>query len=104
GGDFEMPHGVASSARTMAHGLRAQLRWMKNDLAGAKADAEQVPEGFVAWVTREDVPDRRNKAFEAGGGPGGGRFAEVVGVIDWWSGQPNPVTGQPWPEIIPFTG
>jgi hypothetical protein len=104
GGDFAVPFGVSTSARTMAYGLRAQLRWMKGDMAGAKADAERVPTGFTAWVTREDVPDRRNRAFEAGGGPGGGRFAEVIGVIDWWRGPANPVTGQNWPNLIPFTG
>src|SRR5688500_16429016 len=38
-GDFAMPHGIASSARNMTYGLRAQVRWMKGDMAGAAADA-----------------------------------------------------------------
>jgi hypothetical protein len=29
----------------------------------------------------------------------------VNGPINYWDGEePNPVTGQPWPDIIPFTG
>jgi hypothetical protein len=103
GADFAVPYGVSTSARNMAYGIRAQIRWMKGDLAGARADAERVPRGFVAYVTRDDTPSRRNFAFEAGGG-GGGAFAEVNGVNDWWKGQPNPATGQPWPAVIPFTG
>ena len=100
-GDFAMPLGVASSAETMAYGLRAQMRWMAGDAAGALADARQVPQGFVAWVTRENTPARRNRAWWDGTNV---QSAGVYGVNDWWSGLPNPATGEPWPTPIPFTG
>jgi hypothetical protein len=34
-------------------------------------------------------------------------FSGMLGVNDWWDPSvrsPNPVTGQPWPDPIPFTG
>ncbi len=102
GGDFVMPFGVSTSALNMAYGLRAQLRWQKGDMAGAKLDAEKIPKGFRAFITRESVPDRRNVAYDAGGG-GGGAYAEVLGLNDWWKGT-NPVTGKAWPTPLPFTG
>ena len=98
-----MPYGISTSARNLAYGLRAQVRWMKGDLANAKLDAERIPQGFRALVTREDLPDRRNIAAEAGAGIGS-KFAEAIGTIDWWKGAPNPVTGKAWPAVIPFTG
>jgi hypothetical protein len=108
-GDFALPNGIASSARTMTHGLRAQVRWFKGDAQGALADAAQVPQGFVAYVTREDGINstsannttRQNRGWVSG--TGGGWF-ELYDPIDWWQGLPNPVTGQPWPTVIPFTG
>ena len=88
-----------SSAMTMAYGLRAQARWMAGDMAGALADAQQVPQGFVAYVTRE--PNRRNYlAFNRNQGS----FLDLYDPIDWWPGGTNPATGQPWPDVIPFTG
>jgi len=100
-GDFALPSGVSTSARNMALGLRAQVRWMAGDNAGALADAAQVPPSFVAWVTRDATPARRNKPFYAGTLV---RWAELYGVIDWWNGLPNPETGQAWGTPIPFTG
>lgn len=101
-GDFAMPFGIASSARAMTYGLRAQVRWMAGNEAAAAADAAQVPDGFTAYVTREARPGRRNLAWAAGNGQ---FFARLLDVNDWWQGsQPNPVTGQAWPSIIPFTG
>ena len=98
-GDFALPYGIASSAATMAYGLRAQLRWMARDKAGALADAQRVPKGFVAVATRE--PGTRNNSpwFEGTST----RRQELLGVNDKWKGT-NPVTGQPWPSPIPFTG
>ena len=101
GGDFALPYDIASSARAMAYGLRAQVKWMRGDLAGAAADAAQVPEDFEAYVTREATPDRRNMPYFAGTLS---RYVEIHDPVDWWDGPPNPVTGQPWPEVIPFTG
>jgi hypothetical protein len=108
--DFPLQNGISTSARTMAYGLRAQVRWMKGDLTGARTDAEQVPTGFVAWVTREagltstganDVT-RQNRGWYSGTG---GAFFEVYDPIDWWkSTVPNPVTGRVWPAILQFTG
>ena len=101
GGDFEMPYAAASSARTMAYGLRAQVRWMAGDAEGARADAEQVPPGFVAYVTRDGDAGRRNTAWLISSF---GVNMLMYDVIDFWEGPPNPVTGQPWPNPIPFTG
>lgn len=100
-GDFALQNGISPSARNLAYGLRAQVRWMAGDEVGALADAEQVPQGFVAYVTRESGPERRNIGWYSGTSGG---FLELADPIDWWSGPPNPVTGQPWPDVIPFTG
>lgn len=101
GGDFALPHGIASSAESMAYGLRAQVRWMAEDFTGALADAERVPSGFVAWVTRDAGPQRWNRGWTSGSGGG---FFELYDPIGWWQGLPNPLTGESWPEVIPFTG
>jgi hypothetical protein len=101
GGDFAMPYGIASSAKNMALGLRAQVRWMKGDKPGALADAALVPRGFVAWVTRDMGPARRNQAYWDGPNF---RFARLLETHDWWQGSPNPVTGRAWPAVLPFTG
>jgi hypothetical protein len=87
----------------MAYGLRAQARWMKGDLTGAVADAALVPSGFTAWVTRDANSARNNKAHFAGTL---NRYAELYDVVNWWlpANRNNPVTGQPWPSVIPFTG
>ncbi len=100
-GDFEMPYAAASSAKTMAYGLRAQVRWMAGDAEGARADAEQVPSGFMANVTRDGDAGRRNTAWLISSF---GVNMLMYDVIDFWDGPPNPVTGQPWPNPIPFTG
>lgn len=103
-GDFELPHNItprAGGAEALAYALRARILWAKGDLAGAAAAAERVPQGFVAHVTRGGGLTRRNKVFQQGFQT---RYASIAGVNDWWSGDPNPVTGQPWPEVIPFTG
>ena len=103
-GDFAMPHGIATSARTMATGLRARIRWANGDLAGAAADAAMVPDGFFAYVTRETGEQRRNKTYHAARSIG---FGGMLGINDWWTPEirdPNPATGQRWPNPIPFTG
>jgi hypothetical protein len=100
-GDFPVPYGIASSARLMALGLRAQVRWTAGNRAGALADAREVPKGFMAFVTRGAAEDRRNLPYFIGTMGG---FFEQYDVIDWWTGLENPVTGQPWPKVIPFTG
>jgi hypothetical protein len=106
GGDFEMPFGISPSAKTMATGLRAQVRWMKGDLTGAATDAAAVPQGFRAYVVREPTDNnRRNLVFYAT--TNRPHYQQMYGVIDWWgkAGAPNnPVTGQPWPNPLPFTG
>ncbi len=103
GGDVALPYGVATSAKNMAYGLRAQARWMKGDLANAAADAALVPNGFTAWATRDANQARNNKAYFAGTQ---NRYAELYDVVNWWtaSNRTNPATNQPWPAIIPFTG
>jgi hypothetical protein len=108
--DFAVPYGIASSAKAMAYGLRAQVRWMKGDNAGALADAAQVPKGFIAYATRDiggsaksatGGVSRQNRSWNDGPN---GRYSRLNGVVDWWTGSPNPVTGKAWPKGIPFTG
>jgi hypothetical protein len=102
--DFALPFGVSTSALNTAYGLRAQHRWTGGDLAGARADAERVPTRFFAYVTRDATEARRNMPYYAGTASG---FGELKTVNDWWNGTrhpANPVTGQAWPAIIPFTG
>ena len=104
GGDFAMPFNISNSALNMAYGLRAQMRWATGNVAGAKADAERIPQGFYAYITRENTSTRRNFAYY--NGPGA-KFAALQGVVDWWQSslrQPNPATGEKWPAVIPFTG
>ncbi|MEX2581630.1 MAG: hypothetical protein WD766_00015 [Gemmatimonadota bacterium] len=103
-GDFAIPSGVTSSARQMAHLLRARARFGMDDLTGAESDALQVQQGFTSWYTRDEggEPQRWNRVFASQVGTNG--WVAIVGPIDYWSGPPNPVTGQPWPEVIPFTG
>jgi hypothetical protein len=107
-GDFPLQNNIASTggppptggARTMALGLRAQVRWFKGDNAGALADAQLVPQGFVALATREPG-DRQNRGWFSGTSGG---FFELYDPVDWWVGLPNPVTNRAWPTVIPFTG
>ena len=104
GGDFAMPFGIATSAQTMAIALRARIRWARRDFAGAAADAATVPDGFTAWITRENGEQRRNKIFHYHTQIS---FGGMYGVVDFWDGankRPNPATGQLWPTPIPFTG
>ena len=100
-GDFEIMHGISNSALATAYGLRARIRWALGNLSGAMADAQKVPQGFVSWVTREPGLARRN--LTAHHGPIIG-YAKLYGVIDWWVGDNNPVTGAAWPTPIPFSG
>ena len=106
-GDFAMPYGVAVSAQDMATAIRARVRWAKGDLAGAATDAGTVlaaDPAFVAYVTREAGEKRRNKIYHMLTDIS---FSGMLGINDWWepaTRAPNPVTGQQWPNPIPFTG
>lgn len=104
---------IASSAETMAYGLRARIRWAKGDLVGAAADALLVPDGFYAYVLREDGEDRRNMVSVMQGGGAGTQAAgflqgpvkvktptDVYGVTLLGT-RPD---GTPWPDPVPFTG
>lgn len=105
---------IASSAEDMAYGLRARIKWAKGDLAGAAADAALVPNGFIAYVLREEGEDRRNMVSSMQGGGGGVQAAGFLqGPITEKSSSNdygvsilgnNPVTGEPWPDPVPFTG
>lgn len=116
-GDFaiETQQGqITSSIETMAYGVRARIRWAKGDLAGAAADAAQVPDGFYAYVLREEGEDRRNMVSSMQGGGGGvqaagflqGPIREKADDNDYGVSTlgNNPVTGEPWPDPVPFTG
>ncbi|MGD8730160.1 MAG: hypothetical protein PVF90_10675, partial [Gemmatimonadota bacterium] len=106
-GDFAMPFGVAPSAENMAYAMRARFRWANGDVAQAAADAAQVlaaDPDFTAYVTRETGQTRRNKSYHMLTDIS---FSAMLGINDWWDPairSPNPVTGQPWPDPIPFTG
>ena len=106
-GDFALPNGISTSARLMATSVRARIKWANRDYAGAAADAATVlaaDPGFTAWVTREAGESRRNKIHHTNTSVG---YSGTLGVIDWWRPEarsPNPVTGQRWPNPIPFTG
>src|SRR5690606_17321744 len=105
-GDFELPFGITgpedgNGAAAMAYALRARMRWAAGNHAGALEDIARVPKGFAAWVTRDAGLTRRNKVYDAGTAVG---FSGMLDVNTWWVGPPNPVTGEPWPNPIPFTG
>jgi hypothetical protein len=106
-GGFTMPFGIGPTATNLALAVRARIRWANRDYAGAAADANTVlgaAPSFVAWVTRENGVTRRNKIFHNTRDVG---FSGMLGVNTWWNPairRPNPVTGQPWPNPIPFTG
>lgn len=105
---------IAESAEQMAYGLRSRIRWAQGDLAGAATAAAQVDEGFTAWVLRETGEDRRNMVSSMQGGGGGIQAAGVLqGVVKVKQQDDpfgisqvgtNPVTGEEWPDTIPFTG
>ena len=103
GGDFALANGISSSAKTMATALRARYRFARGDLAGAVTDAAAVPTGFRAYISRDAVADRtrQNRVNEAHHSTG---LGTIQGPITWWSGPPDPNTGQAWPAVIPFTG
>jgi hypothetical protein len=106
-GEFAMPFGIAPSATNLALAIRARIRWADRDYAGAAVDAASVltaDPDFLAVVSREAGVTRRNKIFHHSTDVG---FGQMLGVHDWWAPttrRPNPVTGLPWPDPIPFTG
>ncbi len=111
-GDFGGPNNATRSTTagmiTGAYGLRARIRWARGQehWAGALSDAQRVLDnpttgGYSYFVTRETAPSRWNKSYHAGTSVG---VAFVLGPIAHWDGPANPVTGQEWPNPIPFTG
>jgi hypothetical protein len=105
-GDMTVPYGIATSAREMAYGLRARIRWAQGDLPNADLDAQEVSQGFVAYVTRDGGldADRENDVYVAHHEH---NYVELAGPVDWWSpllGRTNPVTSTAWADPIPFTG
>ncbi len=101
-GDFAIFNGISTSATTMAYGIRAHARWARGPAqwAGAQSDAERIAQGFTAWVSREPGEFRRNKPYSHYIPA----FGWLQGPVDWWPPGTNPVTGQVWPQPIPFTG
>jgi hypothetical protein len=105
-GDFAIPTGVTTSARQTAYMLRARARFAQNTPATdalAVQDAQQVTQGSVAYVTRDAGAERSrfNRVYSGHVGLG---WVALLGPVDWWSGSPDPVTGNPWPAVIPYTG
>ncbi len=107
-GDYAIATGITTSARQMALLMRARNRFAQNTTAKnaeAVLDAQQITQGFTAWVTRDDGAQRSrfNRVYSAHVGLG---WVALLGPINWWTGtnSTNPLTGQPWPAVIPFTG
>jgi hypothetical protein len=107
-GDFPIATGVTTSALQMAYLLRARARFAQNTPAKnaeAVQDAQQITQGFASWVTREAGAERTrvNRVYSAHVGLG---WVALLGPVDWWTGtsSTNPLTGAPWPAVIPFTG
>ena len=107
GGDFPIQPGVTSSAQQLAYLLRARSKLARQDYAGAAADAQMVSQGFVANITREAGGERKrwNRVYSNHNLTG---YSTLVGEIthDFWQADDvtNPVTGQPYPDPIPYTG
>ncbi len=107
-GDYSIATGVTTSALQMARLMRARARFAQNTTAKdaeAVTDAQAITQGFTSWVTRDEgaIRSRFNRVYSAHVGLG---WVALLGPIDWWSGTSsnNPLTGQPWPAVIPFTG
>ncbi len=102
-GDFAIPGGVTTSARQMAYLLRARIRIARGNESGAAADAAQVEPGYFAYITRESggALTRTNRVVTS---HNEAAWNSIAAAIDHWEGPPNPVTGQAWPAVIPFTG
>ena len=107
-GDFAIDGGIATSAEEMATLLRARARFAQNTPAKdaeAVADAQTISQGFTAYVTREAGAERTriNRVYSGHSGLG---WVALLGPVDWWTGTTsnNPLTGAPWPAVIPFTG
>ncbi len=95
-GDFAVEGGVTSSAKGMAHLLRARVRFARGNNQGALEDATAVTHGYVAWITRESTgPRQRGNRVVAGNNDNA--YVTVAGPIDNW-------TGPGWTGVIPFTG
>lgn len=105
GGDFAIEPGITDSALTLAYLLRARARLARGDVSDAASDANQVPMGYRANITRESGGEgqrrRFNRVFSS---QNQAQWSTLIGPIDFWVGGTNPVTGDSWPAVIPFTG
>ncbi len=107
-GDYGIASGVTDSAEQMAYLLRARARFAQNAPgkdADAEQDAQEITQGFSSFITRESGAERVrwNRVQSAHIGLG---WIALLGPVDWWSGTSsvNPIDGQPWPAVIPYTG
>ena len=102
-GDFAIATGVTTSAQQMAYLLRARARFGQSKNAEAVQDAQLITQGFIANVTRDAGAERSrfNRVYSGHVGLG---WVALLGPVDWWEGAPDPVTGDPWPAVIPYTG
>jgi hypothetical protein len=105
-GDFAVGTGISTSARQMATLLRARARFAQNTPAKnneAVLDAQTITQGFRSNVTREAGAERprNNRVYTSHVGLG---WIALLGPVDWWTGAADPVTGTPWPAVIPYTG
>ena len=107
-GDYSIATGITQSAEQMAYLLRARARFAQNTAAKdaeAEQDADQITKLFSSFVSRESGAERVrwNRVQSAHIGLG---WIALLGPIDWWAGTSsvNPIDGQPWPPVIPYTG
>jgi len=121
-GDFAITTGAgthASSAQTLVTGLTARIRWMRSggvagaDMTAAATAAAAVPDGYMAWILREEAEKRRNMVSSTQGGGGGVQAAGFLqGPIRLKTGENDygyadlgdKLDGTPWPDSIPYTG
>jgi hypothetical protein len=69
---------IATSAQSLVDGLRARIVWMRDGAAAAAADAAAVPDGFMAYILREEGEKRRNMVASTQGNGGGVQAAGFV--------------------------
>ena len=99
GGDYSVVS--TESLRQLALLGRARTRLARGDLEGARADAEQIQPGFVAYVTRDNsVRERWNHVYYQ---LNVNLYSAVADVVEWQGGQ-VPFTGYRFLSIHPADG
>lgn len=108
GSDFSIDPNITTSAQELAYLLRARSKMARGDYAGAAADANMITDDFIANVTREAGGERKrwNRVYSY---QIQASWSTLVGPITHAflqvsSPPTNPVTGDVYPDPIPYTG